>query len=357
MHGLHKLGKPAMGVGLGVGLVVLGWLAGQWAPASFAQTPQGKGGTPAQALPDYDRNVVAYVNGRPITRLELAEDLIARKGKQHLELLINRRIIEQACAQAGITVTDAEVDKELHDEMSARSLLEPGMFEKLLRQQGLTLMEYKEDGVRKTLMMEKLARSRVNVTEEEVQKAFQVNFGERVLCKVILVLGHNNKKEADRIYFEVKDSENAFITHAKKQAIPHLAANAGETVVGHFNSVEHVAKEAFRLEDGEVSHILQVPEGWLIMRREKLVPADTATKFEDVRAQLEKRVFDKKMDAEVKGLFGELRKKAVVRDYLNNDFGLNDVMTESFKESERKLQSGAVKPTPRGPASASGAKK
>ncbi len=351
-HGLGKLASCA-------GLVMLGWLAAQWLPLTLAQTTKGKApGTsnqsPSSALPDYDRNVVAYVNGQPITRLELAEDLIARKGKQHMEMLINRRIIDQACAKAGIVVTDEEVEKELQGEMSARKLVEPGMFERFLKQQGLSLYEYKEDSIRKWLMMQKLAKARVMVTEEEIKKAFDVNYGERIRCRVILVLERKNKPEAEKIYFRVKDDEEEFRKAAKQQQIPHLAANAGETVISHANTLKHVADEAFKLADGEVSHILEVPEGWLILRREELLPADQAAKLEDVRPKLEKMLFDKKMEQMIKNLFLELRKQAAVRDYLNSDYGLNEVMTESFKESERKLQ-GGNKPAPRGPAAAGNA--
>jgi hypothetical protein len=154
----------------------------------------------------------------------------------------------------------------------------------------------------------------------------------------------------------VRDNEAAFINAAKQQALPKLAASGGEVVISYANSAEHVAQEAFRLNDGEVSHILEVtePEGWLIVRRQELVPADANVKFENVRAKLEKSIADKKKETEIRNLFLELRKHSVVRDYLNKEYHLTDVMVESAKESERKLQEGATKPTPRGPASASG---
>ena len=76
--------------------------------ALLAQAP-----SPPPAAAAMDKNVVAEVNGQLITRAELADELIARKGKKELQLLINRRIIEQACRQAGVTATDAEVEAEL----------------------------------------------------------------------------------------------------------------------------------------------------------------------------------------------------------------------------------------------------
>src|SRR5215471_16765642 len=96
------------------GLVALSIAAVAYHPIVKAQQPSttSQQSTPS-SLPTYDKSIVAYVNGQPISRQELADDLIARKGHQHIQLMINRRIIEQAAKNAGVTVTEAEVDAEV----------------------------------------------------------------------------------------------------------------------------------------------------------------------------------------------------------------------------------------------------
>src|SRR5438034_729289 len=96
-------------IGLG-GALALGLWLGRGGPASHAQAAPPT--SPATDTPpsDYSQRVVAYINGNvPITREELGEYLIARKGLDSVELLVNKRIIELACQQAGVEVSAAEV--------------------------------------------------------------------------------------------------------------------------------------------------------------------------------------------------------------------------------------------------------
>src|SRR5262245_49883882 len=77
-----------------------------WHAGADGQTPQNA-----------NQQIVAEVNGVPITRQELAEELLTRYGNKQLKLLINRRIIEQECAKRGIVVTEAELEAELRENM------------------------------------------------------------------------------------------------------------------------------------------------------------------------------------------------------------------------------------------------
>ncbi|MBX6377844.1 MAG: SurA N-terminal domain-containing protein, partial [Clostridia bacterium] len=61
------------------------------------------------AAPD----VVATVNGQPITVDELYSELAAGPGRTVVDQLIARKLVEQEAAVRGVKVTDAEVDAEL----------------------------------------------------------------------------------------------------------------------------------------------------------------------------------------------------------------------------------------------------
>ena len=66
--------------------------------------------------------VVAYLKGNiPITCQELGDYLIERQGAERIENLVNRRIIELACRERGIFVSDAEVDAQFAEDMKART--------------------------------------------------------------------------------------------------------------------------------------------------------------------------------------------------------------------------------------------
>ncbi|MEZ6122670.1 MAG: SurA N-terminal domain-containing protein [Planctomycetaceae bacterium] len=56
---------------------------------------------------------VARVNGQAISYDELASECVQRTGNDVLENVINRTLIQQACAQRGVSVSDAEVNTEI----------------------------------------------------------------------------------------------------------------------------------------------------------------------------------------------------------------------------------------------------
>src|SRR5262249_44598581 len=138
--------KVAMG-GFVVGVAALAFFWGRHgATHALAQGPQGQRGGPLAGSPksDYDRRVVAYIYGNiPITREDLGEYLIARFGAERAEYLVNHRIIELACQQRGITVSDAEVDAQIQEDIKAfgGTITEKQFVDVILKRYNKTLYE------------------------------------------------------------------------------------------------------------------------------------------------------------------------------------------------------------------------
>ena len=57
--------------------------------------------------------VVALVNGSPIYLRQLDEECIVRHGTDVLQGLIGRRMLELACKQNHVTVSEEEIDAEI----------------------------------------------------------------------------------------------------------------------------------------------------------------------------------------------------------------------------------------------------
>src|SRR5262249_47053434 len=94
---------------------------------------------------DSSRQVVAYIYGTtPITRRDLGEYLIARHGADSLELLVNKRIIEQCCKEKGIQVTAAEVDSALAEDLKGMGVNLKDFVDQVLKHYNKTLYEWKE---------------------------------------------------------------------------------------------------------------------------------------------------------------------------------------------------------------------
>jgi parvulin-like peptidyl-prolyl isomerase len=337
-------------IALAIGFLVLAGLATAWGrtgsspqgTAQPAQTPPSQPAVAASNLPtstsDYSERVVAYIYGKiPITREELGEYLIARLGTERLENMVNRRIIEEACRAKNIDVTAAEIEADFAETLKG---IGPGTTAKrfedtVLKPNHHTLYEWKEDAVRPRLLLTKLSRARVQVTEEDLQKAFEAHYGEKVDCRIIM-WPPAEKNQVLRIYPTIRDSEQEFETKAKQQANAVLAAKGGQVEpIGHHLANPEVEKVAFALKPGEVSRVLETPEGLMVIKCVKRLPPDTSKSLEKERDRLTKEVFDKKLQVEIGAVFQELRKQA------NPVFILKKEMTEDDlkRQVEKELSS------------------
>jgi foldase protein PrsA len=277
--------------------------------------------------PPSGSDVVAVVNGVPITRTELAEDLIRRKGRQHLELMINRRIIEHACEKAGVTVSEREVEDELRVLINSNRCTTAAEFERRVVRPTMlmTLLEYKEDVIRLGLLTRKLAGSRIQITEQDLRLAFDALYGEKVLCRMIV---ENNPRNAQELHARIGGDRLRFLQAARQQSDPRLAAAAGQIEpIARSMTFDIIERRAFELRDGEISEVLQAPEGgYVILLRERALPARTDVTFESELETLRRYVPELKAKQEVPKLVKELRQQAQVQDYLNNKFDLKTAL-------------------------------
>ena len=179
---------------LGVALTAMLVLKKIPQPKVAAETPQvkteAKQTTSPASLPkslQTSSRVVAYVyDNMPVTREELGEYLIARYGTERLDLLCNKKIIDNECRKVGIEVTAAEVENSLSEDLKGLNVDRKTFVDKVLKNYRKNLYEWKEDVIRPKLMLSKLVRSRVKVTDEDVKKAFDAYYGEKVECRIVM---------------------------------------------------------------------------------------------------------------------------------------------------------------------------
>ena len=261
---------------------------------------------------DYYNRVVAYIyDNIPVTREELGEYLILRYGGERLELLCNKKIIDMECRKLGIEVTAAEVEDSLAEDLKGLNVDRKTFVDKVLKTYRKNLYEWKEDVIRPKLMLSKMVRSKVQVTEEDVKKAFDAYYGEKVECRIIMwEKGFERAVMTD--YPRLRDSEDEFNRAAKNQKSSSLAATAGKIrpLGRNTSGNDELEKAAFQLQPGEVSPVIGTPEGLVIVKCDKRVPADSTVNLDAVREKLVKEIIDKKVAQEIPVAFNELRKKA-----------------------------------------------
>lgn len=110
--------------------------------------------------------VAATVNGSPISRLAVIQELEKQGGKQALEAMVNEKLIETELAKGGISIEASDVDAKIK-EIEAQVATQGGTLEEALASQGMT-MEQLRAQLTTQLKLEKLLATKVQVTPEEV---------------------------------------------------------------------------------------------------------------------------------------------------------------------------------------------
>jgi hypothetical protein len=286
-------------------------------------TPTTVSATPGGRTDDYSRRVVAYVyDGIPVMREELGEYLIARFGKERLEFLINRKLVEMACKSQGIVITDAQVNAQLEEDIKSfgAGMTLDGFVNQVLKRFNKTLYEWKEDVIRPKLAMTALCKPLINVTPLDIEKEFESRYGPKVQCRIIILKDGEKAILAanEKIWQHACQSEAAFREEAKKQFIPELASHEGEAppIFKHC-SEKALEDNAFRLQPGQTSGLIQASDKtWFILRCERQIPPDLTKKIEHERPMLYREVYEKMLAAEIPKFFQKLRADARPRNLL-----------------------------------------
>lgn len=353
---LRKLGVCA-GLMLATGLAFLlgrslGLSHSQAQSPFFPKAPQTPGLHPlgdansTSTNDEYSRRVVAYVYDTiPITRVELAEFLIARFGAERLEFLVNRKIVDLACQKAGIKIQDVEIEAQLQRDMKELGISQKEFSTHILKRFNKSLYEWKEDVIRPKLAMARLVTPLVTVTREDLEKGFEGRFGEKVKCRMVV---YEDKAKALRGWERIKGSINQvqeFLKEAESQFIHHLAATKGEVppIHKHFGD-PRIEREAFALRPGEISQVLEMPDRTsIILMCEQHIARDPSKKFEEERLRMEKEIFDLKLAQKIPEYFAQLRKDANARLLLTPN---NQVSQEQLEQAvQRQLN---LQPAPQG---------
>lgn len=330
------------------GMGTVGFALGAWQshlPIASAEMPSSV--VPAAAtgqLSDYSQRVVAYIYGNvPITREDLGEYLIARHGYAKLENMVNLKIIEHACKQKNITVTNEEVEAAMNADLLQLNVDRSTFVKQFLKKYNKTLFEWKEDVIRPRLMLSKLSGLDIKVSEDEMRKAFDAMYGEKVQCRIIIwpkTPGVSAQSEALRAYDSIRKSEAEFDRYARHQGIPGLAAVAGKiSPIGHGAAdagKDEVERIAFKLNKDEVSEIFELPgQGVAVLKCDGRVPADTAKTFDKEKEYFRKQVYEQKLTKAIPQVFAKLKDEAKPLTLLK--YGTTNPYVEKTITEEQKL--------------------
>ncbi len=284
------------------------------APLPANMLPAAQPVQPKPAQPEADRRVVAYIYGNtPITREDLGDFLIARGGHEKLELLVNKKIIEVEAARRNVTVTPIEIQAGLEENLRELGIQKNDFVKHVLPKYNKTLFEWTEDVIKPRIMLSKMCKERVKVSDEDIQKAFENRHGERRQAKII-TWAESDHRIALKQWDEARKGDVEFDRIARMQAEQNLASVAGlvKPVGKHPEGQDAVVVETlYKQQIGEISGILKVPAGYMCVKCVAILPPDANAKLDDkLKAELHKELFARKLELEIPKCFQDLKKLA-----------------------------------------------
>ena len=312
------------------------------APATASQTPP----QPAKPIPAQLPEVLARVNGEPITRSDFEQaikqaeqragtpvppDQRDRIYRDILDQMIGYKLLIQESKARKVAVPDADIEARIIS--LKQQFPSEDAFKQALAQQKMTVDQVKSD-TRQEMAIKKLVddaiAAKVAVKPEEVKTFYEQNpksFQEsaRVHASHILINAPKAadaatkaqaKAKAEAILKEVKAGKD-FATLAKQNSQdPGSAANGGDLgffqqgqMVGPFNDT------AFSLKPGAVSGVVETDFGYHIIKVIEKQPGRTVP-LEEVKPKIEQFLEAQNREKQTGAFVSGLRAKGKVEVFI-----------------------------------------
>lgn len=266
--------------------------------------------------------VAALVNGVAIMISTVEDECVDRHGEEVLEILITRSIVNQALQRQRKKVTQSDIDAEiiraaesLGFRKSDGSADTAAWLERVAKEEKASLDYYIEDIVWPTVALKKLLGP-VPVTREDLDRAFEATFGARSRCRMIVLDTQRRAQEVWQLARQNLTVEMIGDLAERYSVDPTSRTLRGEVPpIQRYGGQPTLEREAFSLQTGELSGVIQVADRFLVLYCEGYTkPADVS--FDEVKAELHADILEKKQRIEMARHFTHLRGGAAIDNYL-----------------------------------------
>lgn len=242
-----------------------------------------------------DGDVVATVNGEPITKDDLYREMYAQAGQETLQQLITQTLILQEGKANGIEISEAAVKARL-DEVIESGFSSRDEFLEVLTAYNLK-QEDIERQVRIQLVAEKILDDQIEADEDEVRAYFEANreqFGqpERVKARHILL---ETREEAETVRAALVAGAD-FAEQAGENSKDIFTAGAGGNlgIINRGPTLQPWQQSLFELEEGALSDVLEGPTGFHVAEVLERHPAEDPS-FVDVKDKVQRLLREQQM--------------------------------------------------------------
>ena len=268
------------------------------------------------------RYLARIANGKQVVMVsydEVAHECMLRHGAEVLDNLINRKVIETACDNSNIQISETEVDQEILKIAKKFNMSFEEWYKMLQSERSVTPAQYRRDIIWPMLSLRKLAGEDIKVSQTELQQAFQKNYGPRVKAKIIV---QDNQRRAAEAWEMINKNPDNFDAAVKRYSIDAGSRALGGAIppIPRFSGnplSEPIEKTAFKLKAGEVSTVIQSGQQFVIIKSEGHTE-QVVESIAEVQDQLYADLKEEKTQHAVAETFDRIRETAKIDNYLTS---------------------------------------
>lgn len=281
-----------------------------------ARGPQETGTARVGGGPATDE-IVARVNNEPIAYEQLARECVEKYGAEVLDNIINRRLIEQECERAGLRITQAEIEQEVLTIATKFNIDVANWYALLKSERGIGQLQYHRDVIFPMLALKKLAGQNVDVAPQDLQRAYEREYGPRVEARMILVAG--NIRQANDVWQKAMANPDDFGRLAREVSADPNTRPLGGVVppIRRHGGNDEVEKVAFELRIGEISPVIDVGQGRYVILKCEGHTKPVATSLAQVESDLREQLIEEKTQQAVARVFEAIKQRSTIVNYVS----------------------------------------
>jgi len=292
--------------------------------------------------------IAGFINNQPVAMDHLSLECINRHGRSVLRGEINRLLLSQALKAANLTVEESDLQAEIVTTAEAMGYFHPdgtvntqAWIQSILEEENTTYQLYASDAVWPNAALKKLTQHEVTVTEEDLKKGYEANFGPRAEVLAIVLSSQRTAEDVFRQVRQAPTEQNFGELAAKYSVEPVSRSNFGKIQpIRRHAGMPTIEQEAFALETGKHSGVIALSNDQYCILYKQGETQSIIQEFEAVQGEIARELHDKKQRVAMQQKLDSLLKSAQIENFLEGSIQ----MPKSPKEGIIRRASGPTKP-------------
>jgi len=272
----------------------------------------------AADAPPSNKDIVATVNGQPITKAELDKPLIEAYGLKMLLYQVQLKVARQVAAEKKIEITDADFANE-YDRTCKQGFGDApkadyaALLEQLLDKKGVSRAEF-DMQLQVNAILRKIAEPELKdkITDDKLKEAFNQVYGENVVVRHIQVA---NAQEAAQVKVRLAAGEkfDTLVQTMSRNArtvplngeLPPFSRNTADWGANWGKVPQGFKDWAFSAKIGDISDPISAEGGYHVLKLERKTEPKVV-QFAAVKDGLKTQLQDQLVEQGIKELRGKL---------------------------------------------------